>query len=79
MSTGKLVREFRRKAKSLGYRIEAITATSGSGHLRVVVMHSSAQQRLALPSSPASIEHSIKHALDEMRRFKEKHATHSPP
>ena len=75
MSTGKLVREFRRRAKFLGYIVKTIDARDGSGHLRVVVMHSGAQQRLTLPSSPASIEHSIKHALDEMRRFKEKHAT----
>jgi len=73
MGTRKIVREFRRKAKSAGYCVGAIT--SDSGHLHAIVMHGTTLQRITLPSSPASPEQSIKHALDEMRRFRTAHET----
>jgi hypothetical protein len=73
MSTPKLVREFRRKAKLAGYVITAIE-TKPPGHLYATVDHGNGiHQRLSLPSSPASYEHSVKHALDEIRRFRTAH------
>lgn len=72
MSALKLVREFKRKAKLAGYQVVKVS-TSGGGHLHAVVDHGTVQQRITLPSSPASLEHSIKAALDEIRRFRTAH------
>lgn len=47
MGTRKIVREFRRKAKSAGYCVGAIT--SDSGHLHAIVMHGTTPQRITLP------------------------------
>lgn len=72
MSALKLVREFKRKAKLAGYQVIEVS-TSGGGHLHAIVDHGAVQQRITLPSSPASLEHSIKAALDEIRRFRTAH------
>ena len=75
MSTQKLIREFRRKAKLAGYSVDLID-TSAAGHIAVVMLHGDLRQKLTLPSSPASPEHSIKYALDEIRRFR---TAYAPP